>query len=187
MRKTILAILLIFGFAVPAAAHKKSEFVMCRAGNAFADCTKAQCTGPTGGPYTCSCVIRSAASAMSKQPDRKDDCVKATDTTVQSRFAPIKFEQLCGPDYQGKKYYPDWAWCMAVMCNKTGRGTADCACTAPPAGATHPYVIVRDTNSYDAKLCIRPANVWSSATRGEAASIQRFMRAPPVVVTNPKH
>lgn len=181
---SLLCAFLLVLFAEPASAA--AAFVLCPAGNAFADCTKAQCTGPAGGPYSCACVVRKVRSAMAAQSDAANECVVGTSTSVQSRFAPIKYAQLCGPAYQGKHYYPDWAWCMAVMCTRNGK-KADCACIAPPAGPTHPYGVIRSTDSYDARQCIKPARVWSSATRAEAQAIQHFMGAPAVVITNAKH
>jgi len=187
MRKVVLAALMVFAFAPDAFAQGNGAFVMCPAGEEFADCTKAQCTGPAGGPYDCSCTVRAVESAMAKQQDTSQNCLKATATQVQSRFAPVKYAQLCGTDYQGSKYYPNWAWCMAVTCTKTKDGKADCPCTAAPAGPTQPYVVMRSTNGYSPRQCIAPPKVWSSATQGEAQSIQHFMGAPPMIITNPKH
>lgn len=186
MRKFVLAGFAALLIAPATQAQDQGAFVMCPAGEAFADCTMAQCTTGENGTYNCSCIVRHIKSAMARQQDASQDCLKATNTTVQSRFAPVKYAQLCGEDYQGRKYYKTWAWCMAVLCTKEGDGKASCPCIAPPAGPTQPYGIIRHTNSYSPRQCIVPPKIWSSATEGEAQAIQHFMGAPPVIVTNRK-
>jgi len=186
MRKVGLALIFAVALAPAALAQGGSPFILCPAGEAFADCTHATCTGAPGGPYSCSCVIRAVESAMSDQKTNPSlNCFKSTDTQVQSRFAPVKYAQLCGKAFQGSHYYPYWAWCIAVLCTKTGKDKADCPCTAPPAGPTAPYGVVRDRNTYSPRQCVKPPEIWSSATFGEAQAIQHFMGAPPIVVTNP--
>jgi hypothetical protein len=186
MRSAALILAVVLLSLVPAAAKSSKAFVMCPAGGAFADCTQAQCTTGANGTYSCSCTIRRTESAMAQQQDASQNCLKATATTVQSRFAPVRYAQLCGQDYQGPHYYPSWAWCMAALCTKTGAHKASCSCVAPPAGSTQPYVVMRSTNGYSPRQCIAPPKVWSSATEGEAQSIQHFMGAPPMIITNKK-
>jgi hypothetical protein len=122
---------------------------------------------------------------MTAQQSASQNCFKETATQVQSRFAPVSYLQLCGPGYQPNPY-PDWAWCLAIICEKKSDTLASCACTARPAGSPqYPYVVVRTSHNYDAQLCTAPGAPFSSATQNDAFGIQKFLGAPPPVVANP--
>jgi hypothetical protein len=164
----LLALLLSFGSSAWA-ADSGGQFAFCPRAK-FADCTQAVCT-PTGtGTFSCKCKIKTKYSATALvDGDAQKSCVTATDTTVQSRYAPVKKYETC------ESANPAWAMCLGDPCTITdGKKSASCQCSSPTAPpALSPYVIA--TGKYVARRCTN-GKIYSSVSPDGLNAITAFLQ-----------